>query len=132
MACPKKKEQEDNHPPSPLQKMRVEFRMNEKREILFRQRIIHLNCQGIEMSAKRDWEMASLYFGDLSDMLDILSYLNRATPTGDGSGVGVWKAVEKWKNLDTAARDKYPAFVCELAGWAQRNPPPEETLEGTK
>jgi hypothetical protein len=108
------------------------FRMNEKREILFRQRIIHLNCQGIEMSASRDWEMAALYFGDLADMLDILSYLNRARPIGDGGGSCVWKATEKWKNLDTAARDKYPAFVCELAGWAQRTPPPEETLEGTK
>lgn len=128
MACPKDILVRDieNHPPSPLQKMQEGFRMNEKREILFRQRIIHLNCQGIEMCAKRDWDMAALYFGDLSDMLDILSYLSRL------SGSAVWKATEKWKNLDTAARDKYPAFVCELAGWAQRNPPPEETLEGTK
>lgn len=111
------------HPLSPGQELRAGFKMNEKREILFRQRFIELNCRGIEMTAKRDWGMAALYFGDLADMMRVMDDLENGK---------IEAAVVIYKNCDTACRDKFPDFVPELAGYTLRHPNPEETLEGTK
>jgi hypothetical protein len=103
------------------------FRMNEKREILFRQRIIKIECAGIEASAKRQWDMASMYYADASDMLHVLHLLSTAK-----SQEHIQKALDFARSRDTAAREQYPDFVWELAEYTLNWPNPGESLKETE
>lgn len=74
---------------------------------------------------EKDHRMIRMYFEDKADVEDVLMFLEQGN---------IDRAVQKYDRCDTAARDKYPAWVAQLAG-CMLNPAfynHKYSLEGTE
>lgn len=71
----------------------------------------------------KDKGMKEMYLADRSDAEYILECLEK----GD-----IQSAIRTYKNCDTAARDEYPQWVAELAGYKIFRPSKTTSMEATE
>jgi hypothetical protein len=99
-----------------------------KRSALMKEAIAVLHCEAIMLIAKGQWFMAATHTHDTADMMQLYDMMLHR-----GTG-GMELALQGYSNLDTAARDRFPQWVAEMAGsWI--NPSgwnEEESLDATR
>lgn len=102
-----------------------DYTLTEKRKALMKQAIAMLHCEVILHIASENWDAGAVVSRDASDMMEIYSLM---------SNHKMRQAIDAYKNLDTAARDRFPQWVKEMAG-SFINPKAwkvEESLDATR
>ena len=98
------------------------FKMNEVRRKQMKDVIDKLSSYAF---MEKDHSMIRMYFEDNADVEDVLMFLEQGN---------IEMAVRKYSRCDTAARDKYPMWIAQLAGF-KINPAfynHKYSLEGTE
>lgn len=84
-----------------------DYALTENRKSLMKQAIAFLHCEVILHIAQEQWESGAMVTRDVSDMMEVFAEMLAGN---------MQAAIEKWRNLDTAAREKYPQWLSEMAG----------------
>lgn len=102
-----------------------DYALTEKRKGLMKQAIAMLHCEVILHIAGENWQAGCTVSRDASDMMGIYSIMLAGR---------MREAIDNYKALDTAARDKYPQWVSEMAGCFinPKNWNSEESLDATR
>lgn len=85
-----------------------DFVLTEKRKLLMKQAIALAHCEVILHIASENWDAGATVTRDAADMMELYSLMCE--------GKMQEAVLVKWKSLDTAARDKYPQWIQEMAG----------------